>query len=54
MDRDAAEQAFGDFELVLPFTGDVAKHANCFTRDFAADAIAGEHQDIDVHERGPI
>jgi len=35
MDRDAAEEAFGDLELVAPFVGDVAENFDRLAGDFA-------------------
>ena len=49
MNRDAAQQPFGEIQSVIPFGRDVAQHAHRFARDFGADAVAGENQNVEIH-----
>ena len=37
------------FERVIPLARDVAQHAHGFARDFGADTVAGENQNVEIH-----
>ncbi len=42
MDRDAAEQAFGEIEFVAPLGRDVFEDADGLASDFGTDAVPGQ------------
>ena len=46
----AAEQAFGQIQLVIPFRRDALEHANGFARYFGSDPVTGKYQYVEVHE----
>jgi hypothetical protein len=43
MNGDAAQQAFTQGELVVPFFGNDAQNAHGFSGDFRTDAVARKH-----------
>ena len=50
VNRDTAEQALGEAEGVIPLAGDVFEHADGLAGDFGPDAIAGEDENVELHE----
>ena len=50
MNGDAAQQPFGQLQRVLPFLGDVLQTPHGFARDFGADPVTGQNQNVEIHE----
>ena len=48
VDRDAAQQAFANGQLMAPFLGHDAQYAHSFSGDLGADAVTGQHQYIQI------
>ena len=50
-DGDAAEEGFGEAEVVVAGFGDLAEDGYGFLGDLGADAVAGEDCDVQLHSR---
>ena len=48
-DGDAADEGFGEGEVVAAELGDGSENADGFAGDFGADAVAGEDCDLELH-----
>ena len=48
-DRDAADESFGEGEVVAAELGDGLEDVDGFAGDFGADAVSGEDGDLELH-----
>jgi hypothetical protein len=52
MNRDAAEEAFREFNRVTEFLYDRFRYAACFTRNFDTNPVSGQQQYFQMHLDG--